>query len=526
MHRHLIRRIPGVATLALMTTVAAGGVVGLVHGQSGPGLRFEVTLDPSLPAQPAGRLLVVIVSRASGVSSERLEPRRLIGRTGRNAALTIGVDTLPLAAGGIVTLDASAAAFPIESLAEIPPGEYDVQAVLATNRDLNLPDAPGNLFSAPARIRLGPGRTEVVTGRLTLSETVPVEPPPADEEYLRFVTIRSDLLTAFHGRPIDLRAGVILPRGFGQEPDRRYPVRIHIGGYGSRATSVRSMMRPGSSFREAWLADTAPRMLLLHLDGAGPYGDPYQVNSANNGPYGDAVTQELIPHVEREFRGVGEPRARVLDGRSTGGWVSLALQIFYPDFFNGAWASCPDGVDFRGFQLVDIYGDDSAYVNEQGTELPSARNRDGTVRFTVRHEVQMENVLGLGDSWTMSGRQWGAWNATYGPRGEDGRPVPLWDPKTGIIDRSVTRRWEQYDLRLVLERGWDELAPKLQGKLNIWVGEMDDYYLNNAVHLLDEFLRSRPSRLDARIEYGPDRGHCWTGISQAEMLREMGRRVN
>jgi len=286
------------------------------------------------------------------------------------------------------------------------------------------------------------------------------------------------------------------------------------------------MMRPGSSFREAWLADTAPRMLLLHLDGAGPYGDPYQVNSANNGPYGDAVTQELIPHVEREFRGVGEPRARVLDGGSTGGWVSLALQIFYPDFFNGAWASCPDGVDFRGFQLVDIYGDDSAYVNEQGTELPSARNRDGTVRFTVRHEVQMENVLGLGDSWTMSGRQWGAWNATYGPRGEDGRPVPLWDPKTGVIDRSVTRRWEQYDLRLVLERGWDELAPKLQGKLNIWVGEMDDYYLNNAVHLLDEFLRSRPSGLDARIEYGPDRGHCWTGISQAEMLREMGRRVN
>ena len=107
---------------------------------------------------------------------------------------------------------------------------------------------------------------------------------------------------------------------------------------------------------------------------------------------GDAVTQELIPYVEREFRGIGEPYARVLDGGSTGGWVSLALQIFYPDFFNGAWASCPDGVDFRGFQLVDIYGDDSAYVNEQGTELPSARNRDGTVRFTVRHEVQMENV--------------------------------------------------------------------------------------------------------------------------------------
>ena len=214
----------------------------------------------------------------------------------------------------------------------------------------------------------------------------------------------------------------------------------------------------------------------------------------------------------------------MLDGGSTGGWVSLALQVFYPDFFNGAWASCPDGVDFAAFQLVDIYSADSAYVDEQGHELPSARNRNGRVRFTMRHEVQMENVLGLGDSWTMSGSQWGAWNAAYGPRGQDGRPVPLWDPETGVINRSVTRHWEQFDLRLVLERHWDELAPKLRGKLNIWVGEMDDYYLNNAVHLLDDFLQTNPS-IDARIAYGPDRGHCWIGISQTEMMREIEERV-
>ena len=136
----------------------------------------------------------------------------------------------------------------------------------------------------------------------------------------------------------------------------------------------------------------------------------------------------------------------------------------------------------------------------------------------------MENVLGLGDSWTMSGSQWGAWNAAYGPRGQDGRPVPLWDPETGVINRSVTRHWEQFDLRLVLERHWDELAPKLRGKLNIWVGEMDDYYLNNAVHLLDDFLQTNPS-IDARIAYGPDRGHCWIGISQTEMMREIEERV-
>lgn len=509
MNRYAIQRIFVALTL---TTLAAV----LLHGQVGPGLRFEVTLDPSLPAQPAGRLLVVMAP------SDRIEPRRLIGRTGRNATPTVGVDVPALAPGDRAILDATAAAFPIESLGDLPAGAYHVQAVLNINRDLRSPGASGNLFSEPLRVAFDPARNELV--RLTLTRRIPDELLPADEEYLRFITIRSELLTEFHGRPMYLRAGVILPSGFDQEPERSYPLRVHIGGYGARYTSIRSMMRPGSSFREAWLAEDVPRMVLLHLDGAGPYGDPYQVNSANNGPYGDAVTQELIPFVEREFRGIAEPHARVLDGRSTGGWVSLALQIFYPDFFNGAWASCPDGVDFRAFQHVDIYRGDSAYVDAEGNELPSARNRDGTVRFTMRHELQMENALGLGDSWTMSGRQWGAWNAVYGPRGQQGRPVPLWDPATGLIDRSVTRHWEQYDLRLVLEQHWDELAPKLRGKLNIWVGEMDDYYLNNAVHLLDEFLQTRPS-IDARIAYGPERGHCWTGISQTEMIWEIGART-
>jgi hypothetical protein len=499
--------------LALFVTILAAVVL---HGQVGPGLRFEVTLDPSLPAQPSGRLLVVMAS------SDRVEPRRLIGRTGRTATPTVGVDVPALAPGDRVILDATAAAFPIEGLADLPAGEYHVQAVLNTNRDIRSPGAPGSLYSEPLQVALEPAQNEPV--RLTLSRRIPDEQLPPDEEYLRFIKIRSDLLTQFHGRPIYVRAGVILPPGFEQEPERRYPLRVHIGGYGSRYTRVGSMMRPGSPFRDAWLAADAPRMVLLHLDGAGPNGDPYQVNSANNGPYGDAVTQELIPYVEREFRGIGEPHARVLDGGSTGGWVSLALQIFYPDFFNGAWASCPDGVDFSAFQLVDIYSGDSAYVDEQGHELPSARNRNGRVRFTMRHEVQMENVLGRGDSWTMSGRQWGAWNAAYGPRGQDGRPVPLWDPETGVIDRSVTRHWEPYDLRLVLEQHWDELAPKLRGKLNIWVGEMDDYYLNNAVHLLDEFLQTKPS-IDARIAFGPDRGHCWTGISQNEMMREIEERI-
>lgn len=502
------RIVPAVAVLALVPVGVAA--------QSTPGLQVEVTLDPALPAQPAGRLVIVLAEGGAGV-----EPRHLIARTGAGAVPTLGVDAPPLAPGGSVTLDsATAARFPGQEVADLPVDEYRVQAVLSTNRDLRAFDAPGNLISEVIQVNRDPERTGPV--RVTLSRRLPEESMPQSTRFLRFIKLRSDLLSAFHGRPMYLRAGVILPAGFEQEPERRYPLRVRIGGFGVRYTAVQSLMRPGSLFRASWTDEdaAAPRMVLLHLDGAGPFGDPYQVNSANNGPFGDAVTQELIPYVEREFRGVGAPHARVLEGSSTGGWVALALQMFYPEVFNGAWASCPDSVDFRAFQRVDIYGDTSAYVGERGGERASARNLDGSVRFTMRHELGMENVLGRGDNWATSGRQWGAWNAAYGPRGTQGQPVPLWDPQSGRIDATVVRQWERYDLRLQLERQWDTLAPKLDGKLNIWVGDMDNYFLNEAVHLFEQFLTTKPP-FDARIDYGQGRGHCWTGISAAEMAREM-----
>ncbi|MFO0888788.1 MAG: alpha/beta hydrolase-fold protein [Isosphaeraceae bacterium] len=253
-------------------------------------------------------------------------------------------------------------------------------------------------------------------------------------------------------------------------------------------------------------------------------GDPYQVNSANHGPYGDAITRELIPYVEETFRGIGRGSTRVLDGGSTGGWVALALQVFNPEFFN-AWAFCPDSVDFRSFELVNIYEDENAYVDRRGRERPAARERTGEVRYTMRHECGLENVLGRGGSWAMSGGQWGAWNATYGPRARDGRPVPLWDPRTGQIDRAAVEHWRAYDLRLVLEANWRSLGPKLRGKLHIWVGEADDYFLNDAVHRLDTFLRRADPPFEGTVAYGPGMGHCWMGISEAEMMQQMARRI-
>jgi len=492
-------------------------------------LRFEVRLGRSAAAEPtgspqplvsprSGRLLVVLGHPGTH------DPRLTVSATGKNTSPLLGRDVVRLTPGDPAILDAHSAIFPLDSLNQLKSGTYAVQALLHTNPDLNLPNAPGDLFSPVTTVRIDPAQAGAV--RLELSQAVPNETLPADSEWVRFIKIRSKRLSDFHGRPIDLRAGVILPRDFARQPERRYPVRVHIGGYGARFTDVLAMMTAGQSFERAWMADDTPPMILIHLDGAGPLGDPYQVDSANHGPFGAAIVHELIPHVEAKFRGIGRGDARVVDGGSTGGWVALALQIFYPDSFNGAWSFCPDSVDFRSFQLVNIYDDDNAYTNRHGFERPGARDVSGEVRYTMRHECQLENVLGLGDSWAHSGAQWGAWNATYGPKGPDGRPVPIWNPTTGAIEHKAAAHWKTYDLRRVLEENWTALGPKLEGKLHIWVGEADDYFLNNAVHRLDTFLSRAHPPYKGSITYGPGQGHCWMGISQRDMMKQMARRMD
>jgi Putative esterase len=480
-------------------------------------LRFEVRL--SRKAAPRDGRLIVVLGRKG-----RPEPRFLLGNTGLDAAPAVARDVKHFETGNVAALDETCMTFPIEGLGRLPAGTYFAQAVFRTNRDLLVNNAPGDLYGPPVKVEIDHARGGVVA--LDLSSEVPAEAIPEDTDLVKFVRLESKLLSAFHGRPIFLRAGVILPRDHAKEADRRYPLRVHIGGYGERFTGARDRMREGSEFRTTWMADDSPRMIFLKLDGAGPLGDPYQVNSANNGPYGDAITQELIPFIEAKYRGLGTGKSRVLDGGSTGGWVSLALQVYYPDFFNGCWSSCPDGVDFRDFQLVNIYDDTNAYINVDGFERPGARTLSGDVKYTMRHELRMENLLGAADSWTRSGGQWGAWNATYGPRGADGKPVPLWDAKTGEINRSVVDHWKKYDLRMILERDWATLGPKLKGKIHIFVGEADDYFLNNAVHRLDTFLARADPPFEGVIRFGPGKGHCWSPLDEAELMRQMGAAVS
>jgi Putative esterase len=504
---------PALSTLFFMNWLFSVLIAAAVSFMPQTPLRFEVTVSAGLSPQARdGRLFIILAKPDAG------EPRLAAGNPGINAPRMFARDVARIADKEPGVIDDKCVAFPLESLRDLEPGEYNVQAVYDTNRDLRGLNSPGNLFSRAQRMKLDAARTGTV--RITLSEQIPTEALPPNTDLLRFIKFESTILSRFRRRPTYMRAGILLPRDHARETTRRYPMRVHIGGYGSRYTQVSQFLATDDAGGRGslWLANDTPQMILVHLDGAGPYGDPYQVNSENNGPYGDALTSELIPFIEREFRGNGK---RVLDGGSTGGWVSLALQIFYPDFFSGTWSFCPDGVDFRGFQLIDIYRDTNAYVNENGFERPAARTVRGDIRYTMRHECGLENVLGRGDSWTLSGGQWGAWNAVYGPRGAGMLPVPLWDPKTGVINRSVVEHWKKYDLRLYLEQNSPGLSEKLKGRLNIWMGDADDYFLNNALHLFDDSLKRLNPTPGARIVFRPGQGHCWQGISQSEMMIEM-----
>jgi S-formylglutathione hydrolase FrmB len=484
-------------------------------------LRFETTIARGIvSALQTGRLFVFLNRKGEN------EPRLIFddGDVGFDAPPILAKDVMAFKPGETkFIIDNTSISYPIKNLAGLPAGEYYVQALLDTNNDLRSLNAPGNLYSAVQKVTLDAKRGGG-TIKLELTKIVPPEKMPDDTEFIKYVKIQSQLLTKFHRRPIYLRAAIVLPRGYERETTRRYPLLINIGGYGSKFTRAARLMNENSPFRKMWLADDTPRMIIVYLDGDGPYGDSYQINSANNGPYGDALTQELIPNIEKQFRAAGTPQSRFLTGGSTGGWVSLALQIFYPDYFNGTWSGFPDPLDFRAYQLIDIYKDENAYVNKNGFERPSAREANGDTQFSMRLECLKENVLGAGDSYTMSGGQWGAWNATYSPRGTDGKPVPLWDAKTGKINHEAAEQWKKYDLRLIVEQNWHTLAPKLNGKLHIWVGEADDYFLNNGVHLFDDFINKAEPKPGGWIMYSRTGRHGWMPKTSAEVMREMTQR--
>jgi len=538
--------------LTLISAVAVAAV------ESTTGVRFAVTLPESLGTEPVdGRLLVMLSTDGSE------EPRQQISDR-HTTQQVFGVDVEGVMPGGTVIVDATAFGYPLRSLAKVPPGEYHVQALLhryetfhrADGHVVKLPmdrgegqrwnKAPGNVYSTPRLAAVDPGTDNII--RIELDQEIPPIEAPEDTEYVKHVRIRSELLSEFWGRDFHLGAHVLLPEGFDDHPEARYPLAIMHGHFPHDFSDFRTtppdpeleqpdwewinthcpnghhprcdehgydrvLQQEAHDFYRAWTGPDFPRVLVIYIQHPTPYyDDSYAVNSSNMGPYGDAITYELIPHIEKMFRGLG-PWARVLYGGSTGGWESLAAQIFYPEEYNGAYGACPDPVDFRAYTVVNIYEHSNAYYEEgPWSRVPRPGQRDylGQLANTLPQLNHLELALATKGR---SGEQWDAWQAVFSPVGENGYPAPIWDKLSGEIDPEAAAYWrENYDLRFILERDWPEIGPSLRGKLHVYCGDMDNFYLNNAVYLLEEFLMSATDPpADAEIDYGDRNEHCWNG---------------
>lgn len=515
----------------------------------GARLRFAVRFPASLEDGPLdGRLLLLLSTDPSA------EPRFQLSETNvAGSQQVFGIDVEGWRPGQEAVFDATVLGYPAEGLGDVRAGTYRVQALLhryetfhrADGHVVKLPmdrgegqqwsRAPGNLVSTPREVAIDPARDEVV--RVELERALPDIAAPEDTRYVKHVRIQSERLTKFWGRPMHLGAVVLLPHGFDEHPAARYPLAVFHGHFpysfdGFREAPPdpglpcerserfrldcynRTQQELAHQLFQDWTAPGFPRFLVVQVQHANPYyDDSYAVNSENLGPYGDAIQYELLPYVEKTFRGLGQGWARFLYGGSTGGWEALAVQVLYPDEWNGCWAACPDPIDFRAFVTTNLYEDRNAYWAEGPfgrVARPGHRNWLGHVSATLEQSNRAELVLG---TKSRSGGQFDVWEAVYSPVGRDGYPQRIFDKRTGVIDRAVAERWrESYDLGHILKRDWSKgLGRKLQGKIHVYTGDMDNYYLNNAVYLVEDFLKTADPPYGGEVDYGDRAEHCWNG---------------
>jgi hypothetical protein len=507
---------------------------------------FTVTFPSELSSQPLdGRLLLVLSTDPSD------EPRNQIDDTPRSQII-FGLTVDGWKPGEPAKFNETAWGYPIRSLKDLPAGDYFVQVVLNKYETFHRSDgktvklhmdqgegqhwniSPGNLYSKPQKMTIKHDGAPV---SVALTEVIPPIAVPADTKYVRHLRIRSEVLTKFWGRPMFLSAVVLVPEGFDEHPNARFPLiifhdhfvsgfddfrttppdpdlkpnysdRFHLAGYN------RIQQQEAYKFYQRWVAPDFARVLIVKIQHANPfYDDSYAVNSANVGPYGDAIENELVPAIEKQFHGIGQGWARFVYGGSTGGWEALAVQVFYPDHYNGAFAACPDPIDFHEFTNVDLYEDKNAFFLEgahKRVEQPAMRDYLGHTLITTREVNGYE--LALGDHGR-SGEQFDIWQAVYGPVGEDGYPAQIFNKETGEIDHSVANYWrEHYDLEAILERDWAKLGPELAGKIHIYVGADDTYFLNDAVYRMQDFLdTTKNPPYGGEVTYGPRAEHCWNG---------------
>ncbi len=467
-----------------------------------------------------------------------------------------GMDVEDWTKGTAINFDLSAFGYPIESFLDMPKGEYYVQVLFHKYETFDRADgyvvklpmdrgegqkwnkAPGNVYSIPQKHTIDPKSSNPI--KIALSQVIPSIEAHEDTKYIKHIRLKSELLSTFWGRDMYLGAHVLLPQGFDDHPDVKYPLAIHHGHFpkdfgGFRVDPPDLNLKPDYSdrfkvsgyniiqqqeaydFYKQWTGPDFPRVIAVLIQHPTPYyDDSYAVNSEAQGPYGDAITYELLPYIEKKFRGIGEGWSRFVYGGSTGGWEALAVQVKYPTEYGMCFAACPDPIDFRAYCLVNIYDDENAYYKKgtfRKTLVAGHRDYLGNVDATLRDMNYRELVLG---SKGRSGQQWDIWEATYSPIDKNGYPRRIWDRKSGVIDKEVADYWkENYDLVYILKRDWDKYGKDWEHKIHLYCGDMDNYYLNNAVYLAEEILKeTNGPHYNGEVDYGDRAEHCWNGDHQ------------
>lgn len=460
-------------------------------------LEFHLRFDKAVHDQPfTGRVYVLLTKQETKelpAGFNWFKPEPIFAR-----------DVKDWKPGEPLIIGADALAYPTK-LAELPKDTYSVHAVMDFDRGArHFSTADGNLHSAPLRRELDKlsGPVELTLDKVHKTKAfVPAE-------RVKLVDVESKLLSAFHKKPMRLRAGIVLPKSFASNPEQRYPAIYVIPGFGGTHTGANIVAARNPT-------DVAGvEMLYVVLDPSCRLGHHVFADSENNGPVGQALIEELIPHIEKEYRALGTPAARFVTGHSSGGWSSLWLQVAYPDFFGGCWSTAPDPVDFRDFQKINLYrAGENMFVDAAGEQRPIAR-RQGKPVLWYKGFSDMETVMGHGG-------QLASFEAAFSPRGPDQRPRLLWDRVTGKIDAEVAKTWEKYDIRLVLERNWKALGPKLAGKIHVYMGDADTFYLDGATVLLKDSLAKLGSDAVVELFPGKDHGTVVDNALRERMQKEM-----
>jgi S-formylglutathione hydrolase FrmB len=390
---------------------------------------------------------------------------------------SIGVESFPcyrIAVKNIkpkqaVVFDDAAVSYPVK-LSDIERGDYYVQAVWDKNLGGRaIGKSPGNLYNTSNKVTFTKN-----TGQVYAIACKEVEPEPAfvETEYIKELKASSKLLSNFYRRPTTIDAAVLLPKQYKEQPQRRFPVVYEVSGYGGDYHGLSGEKDPSEPI------DTTP-CIKVFLDGNAPLGHTVYANSENNGPWGDALTQELIPEVEKRFRCNA---ARLLTGHSSGGWTVLWLQTHYPKLFIACWSSSPDPVDFRNFQLINLYTDKNMFYGSDSSLRMMATVAGAIPWASQKQAYGMEHVI-------LRGEQMHSFDAVFSQRSKNGLPRMICNPLTGEIDSVTVSHWKAYDISLHLRNNWNQLNTDLQGKIRVSVGEGDNFLLNHAVHLLDEEMQ-------------------------------------